>query len=44
MGTSYIDPQLRIARVVGEKYPNIYEVYLRDNGDNGIMSKKNTSM
>ena len=29
VGTSFIDPQLRIARVVGDKYPNIYNVFLR---------------
>ena len=29
VGTSYIDPQLRISRVVGDKYPNVYELYMK---------------
>ena len=29
VGTSYIDPHLRISRVVGDKYPNVYEVYMK---------------
>ena len=29
VATSFIDPYLRISRIVGDKYPNIYELYTK---------------
>jgi len=34
MGTSYLDPSIRISRVLGEKYPNVMNIFIKKNESN----------